>query len=84
MLNPVSGLRTFISRRNAERYVARGRARWQGAALLFIEDDHSCVSAKRSAKLDSQLAYDRIGRMTVDQLKGVPLLGDPSKLFHIR
>jgi hypothetical protein len=84
VLNPVSGKRKFISPRNAERYVARGRARWHGdTAIFFIEDDHCYASAKRSVEIASQLAYDRIGGMNFEQVRGLPMLGDVTKLFHI-
>jgi hypothetical protein len=82
VLNPVSGRRTFITLRNAERYVSRGRARWHGnTAIAFIEDSHDRAAAHRSVVLASQLAYDRIGTMTFRQLAGIPVLGDVTKLF---
>jgi hypothetical protein len=82
VLNPVSGKRTFITRRNAERYVARGRARWHGnASIEFIEDSHDRAAAHRSVVLASQPGYDRIGVMTVEQIAGIPVIGDISKLF---
>jgi hypothetical protein len=82
VLNPVSGKQhAFISRRNAERYVARGRARWRGDALVFIEGTHDRVAAERSVELASACAYDRIGLMTTEQVAGLPMLGDITKLF---
>ena len=81
MINPVSGKRTFIALRNAERYVARGRARWHGDAIVFIEDRYDRAAAERTVALASACAYDRIGRMTMDQIAGVPVIGDITKLF---
>lgn len=79
MLNPVSGHQlTYISQRNAERYVKRGRARWRGDAIVFIEGTHDRISAERLA---SQSHYDRIGQMTTQQVTGIPMLGDVVKLF---
>lgn len=85
VLNPVSGRVTFIPRRNAEKYVARGRARWHDdRSIAFIMGTYDRNSAERSHALASQAAYDRIGLMTVEQLAGVPVLGDPMKLFTLR
>lgn len=78
-MNPVSGHQlTFISQRNAERYVKRGRARWRGDAIVFIEGTHDRLSAEKMA---SQSGYDRVGRMNTQQLHGIPMLGDVVKLF---
>lgn len=84
VLNPVSGKRTFISRRNAERYVSRGRARWRNGDIHFIEDSHDRAAAERSVALASKAGYDRVGLMTMDQVAGLPMLGDVSKLFVCR
>lgn len=79
VVNPVSGHQlTFISQRNAERYVKRGRARWRGEELVFIEGTHDRLSAERLA---SQGNYDRIGQMSARQVTGIPMLGDVTKLF---
>lgn len=78
-MNPVSGHQlTYISQRNAERYVKRGRARWRGDALVFIEGTHDRISAEKMA---SQTGYDRIGQMRARQVTGIPMLGDVTKLF---
>jgi hypothetical protein len=83
--NPVSVRMTYISRKAAERYVARGRARWHTHSTIhFIEDSYDRRAAERSMRLSSQLAYDRIGRMTLEQMQGIPVIGDPLKLFTLR
>lgn len=83
--NPVSIQLTYIPLKNAQRYVARGRARWQNEhTICFIEDSHDRVAAQRSMWYESQLAYDRIGQMHAEQVKGIPVLGDVMKLFTLR
>jgi hypothetical protein len=82
--NPVSGQLTYISVKAAERYVVRGRARWRDErTIAFIEDTHYRQSAERLVQLEQDLAYDRVGAMTLEQIKGVPVIGDPMKLFTI-
>lgn len=83
--NPVRQCLTYIPLKNAEQYVARGRARWaDDYTIWFLEDSYDRRAAECSAVLDSQLAYDRIGRMSIEQVKGVPVVGDPLKLFMLR
>lgn len=84
--NPVGGQLTYMPLRAAQRYVARGRARWQNPrTICFIEDSPDRRSAEKSAAaLGTQLAYDRIGRMTLEQIEGIPVIGDPVKLFTLR
>lgn len=81
MLNPVSGRRTFITRKAAERYVARGRAHWKGDALFFIEGTYARDAAERSAAVEAQCGYDRVGMMKPEQVVGLPMLGDVMKLY---
>jgi hypothetical protein len=80
VLNPVSGRRTFIARKAAEKYVARGRARWRGDAVFFVES-YARDAAEKSAAVETQCGYDRVGLMTMDQVAGLPMLGDVVKLF---
>lgn len=85
VLNPIAISQTYISRKNAERYVARGRARWEGDRMIkFIEDSHDRRSAERAYQFESQRGYDRIGLMSVEQVAGLPTIGDPMKLFTLR
>ena len=46
ILNPAHPGGAITSRKRAERYVARGVARWVGNALEFIEGDYRFVSAR--------------------------------------
>jgi hypothetical protein len=83
--NPVSAATTYISVKSAERYVARGRARWQNdSTIYFIEDSYDRRAAERAYYVMSQLAYDRIGQMSVEQVTGLPVIRDPVKLFMLR
>lgn len=83
--NPVSLSLTYIPLKSAERYVARGRAHWQNERTIrFIEDSHDRAAAQRTMRYESQFAYDRIGQMQVEQVKGIPVLGDVMKLFTLR
>jgi hypothetical protein len=79
--NPVSGELTYISRQSAERYVARGRAHWRNyRTIVFVEDSHDRKSALESFD-QSRFDYDRIGSMTREQIAGVPVIGDITRLF---
>ena len=82
--NPVSGNLTYIPLESAKRYVARGCARWKNnRTIVFIEDHHIYRSAEDSV-LIARTGYDRIGRMSFEQIKGLPVIGDPVKLFTVR
>lgn len=65
-----------MSRKKAEEYVKRGRARWSGDWLEFILDDHRHESAKRSAQ-----SFRDDGLATLAGVKGLPVAGDPVKIF---
>ena len=83
--NPASGQPTWITLRNAKRYVARGRAHWNDdGSICFAGRLHERITEDHALALQSMIGYDRIERMTVDQLKGIPVLGDPVKLFMLR
>lgn len=61
--------------------MARGRARWHGDALRFIEGTYARDAAERSAAVESQCGYDCVGLMKPEQVIGLPMLGDVMKLF---
>ena len=83
ILNPAHPGGSITSRKRAERYVRRGVAKWAGAeSISFIADDHRHVSAL-SATTKAQIGYDQIGRMTLDQVQGLPVCGPAIKCFTL-
>jgi len=80
--NPVGGDLTYISRESAERYVARGRAHWKNyRTIAFVENTHDRISAEESVAQASRRDYDRIGQMSREQIAGIPVIGDITRLF---
>jgi hypothetical protein len=76
ILNPAGGS-GVTSRRNAERYVAHGRARWDGQhAIRFIEEDRRHLAVERSVE-----AY-QMPRATRDDLKHTPVVM-AEKLYRV-
>ena len=71
-LRPVS--RT--TRKNANRYVNHGRARWHGNAVQFIENDDRVVSAAANTKR----YRDGAGFAVLDAIAGLPCI-QPVKLI---
>ena len=80
ILNPATGGAVLTSSRNAEYYVASGRARWRGKAIEFIETDfrHVAVTVSVSA---SRRGYDEVGTMSLNQIRGIPVIA-PEKLIR--
>ena len=83
--NPLSRELTYISRDSAERYVARGHARWRNhRTIVFVEDTDHRFAAEQSMAQLTRSGYDRIPKMTTDQIAGIPVIGDVTKLFTNR
>lgn len=77
-----------LSRKEAKRYVKRGRARWVDDSLTFIHDagDYRELSVQRSV---SQVGWgyqqaSRIGIATLDAIRHVPVVGRPDLLLTER
>ena len=98
ILNPAHPGGSITSRKRAERYVRRGVAKWESPnTLRFIEDDyrHQTVvtsledsylleqRAKAAFERSSACGYDAIGRMTLDQVQGLPVCGPAIKCFTL-
>lgn len=76
ILNPAGGS-GITSRRNAERYVAHGRAKWDGNhAIRFIEADYRHVATERNVE-----AW-QMPQATRDDLKHTPVVM-AEKLYRI-
>jgi len=83
ILNPAHPGGSITSRKRAERYVRRGVAKWTSTdSISFIADDHRHVSALDSST-KAQIGYDQIGRMTLDQVQGLPVCGPAIKCFML-
>jgi hypothetical protein len=87
VFNPTSQ-KIFTSRKSAERYVSRGRARWLAdGSVEFIgdDDDYRAASVAESIERQRQLGYDRDvsqgRRASFEAIKNLPICGDPVKLF---
>lgn len=81
IVNGVAHGRGSTSLRNAERYVAQGRAAWVtlGEVIRFLETDYRHRSALRAGD-----GFNPSGLALVDELRGVPFAGDVRKLLHVR
>lgn len=80
--NPAPGGARFTSRRCAERYVAKGRARFvRPNRIRFIESDYRNESAHRLS-VSTDWGYDGRGRMRLDEIKRIPCL-KPVELITI-
>lgn len=83
--NPKSQ-KSFTSRKSAQRYVARGLARWrQDGSVEFIDDeqDYRAVAVMSAQRLQ-EIGYDRDvsgARASLDAIAGLPVIGDTMKLF---
>lgn len=88
ILNPAHPGGSIITRKRAERHVRRGVARWATAdSIQFIGEDHRHASAVASVDLQSRLmdrGYDAIGRMSLDQVQGLPCAGPAVKVFMLQ
>ena len=83
ILNPAHPGGSITSRKRAERYVRRGVAKWTSTdSITFIESDHRHVSAIDSTT-KARIGYDQIGRMTLDQVQGLPVCGPAIKCFTL-
>lgn len=72
----------FTSFRAAERYIAKGRARWSGKLKLrFIEDDYRNLSATETS-LAKNRGYDARGILTLDEIQNLPCV-KPTLLITI-
>lgn len=80
---------TSTSTKHAEHYVAQGRARWIKApkpTIRFIDDDHRHLSAARCVS-QGAYGYDKMahsGLATIEQIEGIPVVGDAMKLLYAR
>jgi hypothetical protein len=87
ILNPAHPGGSITSRKRAERYVRRGVAKWTTPdSISFIADDHRHVSVVSSVDHAARIAtrgYDAIGRMTLDQVQGLPVCGPAIKCFML-
>lgn len=84
ILNPAHPGGSITSRKRAERYVRRGVAKWSSTdSISFIEADHRHKSVVASADF-SERGYDAIGRMTLDQVQGLPCAGPAIKCFMLQ
>jgi len=84
VLNPASAAVAYVSIKNAARYVARGRARWDGdRAIRFIEDSHQHESATRAAALQTKIGYDGVGRISMREVHRIPVVM-PARLIYLR
>lgn len=84
--NGVAGGNGWTSHRNAERYVAQGRARWTrpGQVIAFIESDYRHRAVVRAGD-----GYDvgTAGLAKDNELRAVPFVGSRRKLaalFYIK
>jgi hypothetical protein len=88
ILNPAHPGGSITSRNRAERYVRRGVAKWTSTdSISFIASDHRHASAVESVHLKHRIAargYDQIGRMTLDQVQGLPVCGPAIKCFMLQ
>jgi hypothetical protein len=71
--------RGWTSRKQADRFVKKGQARWNpDGTLSFIEDDFGHISATRSAA--RQVFTDGTGMATLAAIAGLPVI-QPIKLI---
>ena len=79
--NPAPGGERYTSRRSAERYVARGRARFvRPDRIEFIETDYRNQSASVAS---TDRGYDLRGRLVLREIRRIPCL-KPVELITIR
>ena len=91
ILNPAGG-RGYTSRKSAERYVRKGRARWvvdMGQECIeFHSQHHGHLAAVRSVEsAHDESAYDRVagsGLASIDALRNLPIAGDPMRVLMKR
>lgn len=80
ILNPEPGQKEFTSIKRASHYVGRGSAVWDGSsnrcAIRFVRESTKHY-ASRDLRSDATLS-------TVEQVRGIPIVGDPMKLFMLR
>ena len=73
--NPAPGGARYTSSRNAERYVAKGRARFvRPNRIRFIESDHRNQSAYRLSVVSTDWGYDQRGRLLIKEIRHIPCL----------
>jgi hypothetical protein len=65
----------------AERHIRRGRARWHGKRLEFIESDYRNQSAIEKA-LAKDRGYDARGILTLDEIRRLPCV-QPTRLITL-
>lgn len=78
------GEKSYVNRKRAERLVHRGQARWEGQFIRLVDHSHRVISAARCEQLRKDAALDRAvgsGFATIEQIAGLPMLGDPMKLL---
>jgi len=81
--NPAPGGARYTSRRCAERYVAKGRARFvRPDRIRFIEADHRNQSAYRLSVVGTDWGYDARGRLRLEEIRHIPCL-KPVELMTI-
>ena len=79
IVNPVPGGACFSSEKRAERYVKTGRAVWATpTSIRFTESDPRHQAVLEHSRTTG-MGYDRVGSMTLDQIRHIPVLF-PQKL----
>lgn len=87
--NPVPGGARVTSRRSAEKYISKGRARWVCRnRIRFMSADHRNQSAYRESVCQTDRGYDQRGVLTLREIVNLPcvkpvsLITIPSKSRH--
>lgn len=82
IVNPAPNGRRYTNRKCALRYIEQGRAEPVGTkAIRFLSTDYRVLATARSAS--THCGYDRAvtgERATQRELRGLPMVGDVSKL----
>jgi len=77
IVNPSSSGCGWTSLKQAAKYVLRGRARWNGTALEFIETDYRHKATGITAERIRQIEYDRAcgsGMLDAAQMRHIPIV----------
>ena len=77
IMNPVEGSSRFTTRNSANRYVARGQARWAdlGKQWIIFTDRDANRAIISHCRLQESLGLDSIGRkMTREEMAAIPVL----------
>lgn len=84
--NSQPGHAEFTTAKRAQSFVLWGRAEWvdyRHKAIRLLPIALEIVRRHAARKIrESDTGYDRVGRMTLDQMRGIPII-EPEKLIQL-